>query len=159
MILWSLGNESGYGSNHDALAGWIRRADPSRPLHYEGAIMQATASNRRSMPNWIGGGLQAATSSARCTRRSRRSASTARDGVGDRPLIMCEYSHAMGNSNGSLADYWDDDHVDAGSAGRVHLGVEGPRAAAELPDGSIATRLRRPVRRHAATTATSSPTG
>jgi len=30
-----------------------------------------------------------------------------REGAGDRPLIMCEYSHAMGNSNGSLADYWD----------------------------------------------------
>ena len=39
IILWSLGNESGYGAAHEALAGWIRRYDPSRPLHYEGAIM------------------------------------------------------------------------------------------------------------------------
>lgn len=38
IILWSLGNETGYGANHYALAGWIRRADSSRPLHYEGAI-------------------------------------------------------------------------------------------------------------------------
>ena len=38
IIAWSLGNESGYGPNHDAAAGWVRRADPSRPLHYEGAI-------------------------------------------------------------------------------------------------------------------------
>ena len=38
VILWSLGNESGYGSNHDALAGWIRHDDPTRPLHYEDAI-------------------------------------------------------------------------------------------------------------------------
>ena len=38
VIIWSLGNESGYGVNLDALAGWIRRADPSRPLHYEDAI-------------------------------------------------------------------------------------------------------------------------
>ena len=38
MILWSLGNESGYGDNHEAAAGWLRRYDPSRPLHYEGAI-------------------------------------------------------------------------------------------------------------------------
>jgi beta-galactosidase len=36
VIMWSLGNESGYGVNHDALAGWIRAVDPSRPLHYEG---------------------------------------------------------------------------------------------------------------------------
>jgi beta-galactosidase len=38
IIAWSLGNESGYGANHDAAAGWVRRTDPSRPLHYEGAI-------------------------------------------------------------------------------------------------------------------------
>jgi beta-galactosidase len=40
VILWSLGNESGYGAAHDALAAWIRRVDPSRPLHYEGALME-----------------------------------------------------------------------------------------------------------------------
>jgi beta-galactosidase len=33
VIAWSLGNESGYGPNHDAAAGWVRRYDPSRPLH------------------------------------------------------------------------------------------------------------------------------
>src|SRR5439155_12399009 len=38
VILWSLGNESGYGPNHDAAAAWLRRYDASRPLHYEGAI-------------------------------------------------------------------------------------------------------------------------
>ena len=38
VIVWSLGNESGYGPNHDAAAGWVRARDPSRPLHYEGAI-------------------------------------------------------------------------------------------------------------------------
>ena len=38
VIFWSLGNESGYGPNHDAAAGWVRGRDPSRPLHYEGAI-------------------------------------------------------------------------------------------------------------------------
>ncbi len=38
VIAWSLGNESGYGDNHDALAGWIRSNDPSRPLHYEDAV-------------------------------------------------------------------------------------------------------------------------
>ena len=37
VIVWSLGNESGYGPNHDAMAGWIRSFDPTRPLHYEGA--------------------------------------------------------------------------------------------------------------------------
>ena len=38
VIEWSLGNESGHGPNHDAAAAWLRDYDPSRPLHYEGAI-------------------------------------------------------------------------------------------------------------------------
>lgn len=38
IIVWSLGNESGYVPHHDAMAGWIRHRDPSRPLHYEAAI-------------------------------------------------------------------------------------------------------------------------
>ncbi len=50
VIMWSLGNESGYGANHDALAGWIRRTDPSRPLHYEGAVFH---------DGWVDGGLPA----------------------------------------------------------------------------------------------------
>ena len=47
IILWSLGNESGHGANHDAAAGWVRRADPSRPLHYEGAIRFDWGSDQR----------------------------------------------------------------------------------------------------------------
>ena len=48
VICWSLGNESGYGPNHDATAGWIRGRDPSRPLHYEGAIKFDWAGGRRA---------------------------------------------------------------------------------------------------------------
>jgi beta-galactosidase len=98
VIAWSLGNEAGYGPNHDALAGWIRSTDASRPLHYEGAVFH---------DGWIAGGLAA--SDLVCPMYPTIDAIEAygRSGDGDRPLIMCEYSHAMGNSNGSLADYWD----------------------------------------------------
>jgi len=98
VIMWSLGNESGYGANHDALAGWIRRTDPTRPLHYEGAVFHR---------GWVDGGL--ASSDVVCPMYPTIDAieEYGRSGLGDRPLIMCEYSHAMGNSNGSLADYWD----------------------------------------------------
>ena len=48
VILWSLGNESGYGPNHDAAAGWARARDPSRPLHYEGAIARDWSGGRRA---------------------------------------------------------------------------------------------------------------
>ena len=94
VIMWSLGNESGYGRNHDALAGWIREADPSRPLHYEDAIRQR---------GWHDGGRHA--TDVVCPMYPTIADIAAYEG--DRPLIMCEYSHAMGNSNGSLADYWD----------------------------------------------------
>ena len=106
IIIWSLGNESGWGSNHEAGAGWLRDYDPSRPLHYEGAMHPK---NTRQM-------------SARLD--SLCQGKTVTDIVGPmypqielitdfvkyredpRPLIMIEYSHAMGNSNGSLSDYW-----------------------------------------------------
>ena len=98
VVLWSLGNESGYGSNHDALAGWIRDADPTRPLHYEDAVRIA---------GWVDGGRAATDVTCPMYPEIEAIAAYGRDGAGDRPLIMCEYSHAMGNSNGSLADYWD----------------------------------------------------
>ncbi len=104
IIVWSLGNESGYGAAHDAMAGYLRHYDPTRPLHYEGAVMgdlHADASctdivcpmypSIEAIVEWSD------SAPARAAASGRRA---------DRPLIMCEYSHAMGNSNGSLADYW-----------------------------------------------------
>ncbi len=115
IILWSLGNESGYGSNHDALAGWIRRVDPSRPLHYEGAIMHGDGTHpMRGMQNWVDGGLVASDIVCPMYPQIEAIRQYGADGFGQRPMILCEYSHAMGNSNGSLADYWD---VITGTAG------------------------------------------
>ena len=96
VILWSLGNESGYGVNHDAAAAWLRRFDPSRPLHYEGAIRFGWASDQP-------------VSDITCPMYPPISAivAHARSGTQRHPLIMCEFSHAMGNSNGTLAEYWD----------------------------------------------------
>jgi beta-galactosidase len=99
IIAWSLGNESGYGAHHDAMAGFIRHRDPSRLLHYEGAITW----------DWQTG--QSATDLI-CPMypQIEKMVKWARDRQAPdqrRPLIMCEYSHAMGNSNGSLGDYFD----------------------------------------------------
>lgn len=99
IILWSLGNESGYGPNHDAAAGWVRRADPSRPLHYEGAI------SRWNGESWEGGHR---VTDVVCPMYSPISSIVewAETTTDYRPMILCEYSHAMGNGNGSLSDYW-----------------------------------------------------
>ncbi len=110
IIIWSLGNESGYGAIHDAAAAWIRRYDPSRPLQYEGPFMhdlfaEAPVSDIvcpmyspiSEITRWA-------------AERVAEPGDSATPGVGSldhrRPLILCEYSHAMGNSNGSIADYW-----------------------------------------------------
>ncbi|MGH2345124.1 MAG: glycoside hydrolase family 2 TIM barrel-domain containing protein, partial [Chloroflexota bacterium] len=100
VIVWSLGNESGYGVNHDAAAGHVRSLDPTRPLHYEGAI------SRKGGEDWEGG--RTATDLI-CPMYAPIAdiVAWAESKTDDpRPLILCEYSHAMGNSNGSLADYW-----------------------------------------------------
>lgn len=101
IIIWSLGNESGHGSTHDALYSWIKSADPSRPVQYEGGGADTAATDiicpmyarvdqdqpfpavpKWSIKKWIG--LPDET----------------------RPLILCEYAHAMGNSLGGFDRYW-----------------------------------------------------
>jgi len=96
VIAWSLGNESGYGANHEAAAAWVRRVDPTRPLHYEGAIRF----------DWTAG---ASVTDIVCPMYPSVAALVehATSGRQRGPLIMCEFSHAMGNSNGTLAEYWD----------------------------------------------------
>ena len=95
VICWSLGNESGYGPNHDATAGWVRGRDPSRPLHYEGAIRFDWAGGRRA-------------SDIVCPMYPELDdiVAWAEEGDHPRPMILCEFSHAMGNSNGGLSDYF-----------------------------------------------------
>jgi beta-galactosidase len=95
IIAWSLGNESGYGANHDAMAGYIRGYDPSRPIHYEGALEW----------NWY---KDHPATDLICPMYPsvEEIVKWAKSGHGNRPLIMCEYAHAMGNSSGNLAEYW-----------------------------------------------------
>lgn len=95
VIIWSLGNESDYGANHDAAAAWIRADDPTRPVQYEGAVKD----------DW---GAGSAGSDIVCPMYAsiEQLVGYATGAAPTRPLIQCEYSHAMGNSNGSLADYW-----------------------------------------------------
>ena len=106
VVMWSLGNESGAGFNHEAAAAYVRKFDPSRPLHYEGAIR----------PYWT---ANHALTDVVCPMYPSIDAiiSYAKSTVGTRPLIMCEYSHAMGNSNGTLAEYWQAIHTLPGLQG------------------------------------------
>ncbi|MEG3134240.1 beta-galactosidase [Rouxiella sp. T17] len=101
IIIWSLGNESGHGSSHDALYSWIKSTDPTRPVQYEGGGANSAATDiicpmyarvdqdqpfpavpKWSIKKWIGMPDET------------------------RPLILCEYAHAMGNSLGGFDKYW-----------------------------------------------------
>jgi beta-galactosidase len=106
IIIWSLGNESGIGYNHHAMYQWTKLKDPTRPVQYEGGGANTAATDiivpmysrvnsdvtdpvdpsvtpKFGIKKWIG--LPNET----------------------RPLILCEYAHAMGNSLGSFDKYWD----------------------------------------------------
>ena len=102
VIVWSLGNESGVGANHAAMAGYIRYRDPSRLVHYEGAIYSPfykTKPNRNQFLTDIVGPMYPPV---------EKLYEWSRIAKGDpRPYIMCEFSHAMGNSNGELKDYFE----------------------------------------------------
>ncbi len=101
IIIWSLGNESGHGSTHDALYRWVKSSDTTRPVQYEGGGANTAATDiicpmyarvdqdqpfaavpKWSLKKWIGLPEE------------------------NRPLILCEYAHAMGNSLGGFARYW-----------------------------------------------------
>jgi beta-galactosidase len=105
VIVWSLGNESGYGPNHDALAGWLRSYDPGRPLHYEGAMRPEWGQGRHDLES-VKRGRAASDIVSTMYPPIELLEDWARTTEDERPFIICEYSHAMGNSNGSLADYW-----------------------------------------------------
>jgi len=105
VIIWSLGNESGLGANHHAMYQWVKQNDPTRLVQYEGGGADSAATDiicpmysrvekdqvyppdpsvtpKYAIKKWIG--LPGET----------------------RPLILCEYAHAMGNSLGSFDKYW-----------------------------------------------------
>jgi beta-galactosidase len=105
VILWSLGNESGDGENHSAAAAWLRRLDPGRPLNYEGAIRPEGGQGAFTLES-LNRGRDLTDIISPMYPPLDLIVDFVKYREDDRPLIMIEYSHAMGNSNGSLADYW-----------------------------------------------------
>ena len=95
VIIWSLGNEAGDGHNFLNGYKWIKERDNTRPVQYERAE-QSTNTTERHTDIW-------------CPMYARieHIEAYAKDAKNDRPLILCEYVHSMGNSTGNLQDYWD----------------------------------------------------
>lgn len=89
VIIWSLGNEAGDGVNFEETSAWIHGRDPSRPVHYERAEQRPHTDIVAPMYATVESLVKYAETHT------------------DRPLILCEYAHAMGNSVGNLYKYWD----------------------------------------------------
>lgn len=88
VVMWSLGNEAGNGSNFEQMASYIRTADPSRPIHYQhmnevADIMSYMYPNVNFLTDAVN------------------------DPAIDKPIILCEFVHSMGNSTGNMAEYMD----------------------------------------------------
>ena len=89
VIVWSLGNESGYGVNFEKAYDWVKACDPTRPAQYERGGYDSKTDIY--CPMYIG---------------YEESESYCKSN-GTKPYIQCEYAHAMGNSEGGFKEYWD----------------------------------------------------
>ncbi len=89
IIVWSLGNEAGYGPNFEKCYDWIKAYDPTRPVQYERAEHDGKTDIFCPMYYYYDD----------CVKYAQ--------GDNPRPLIQCEYAHAMGNSMGGFKEYWD----------------------------------------------------
>ncbi len=89
IIIWSLGNEAGYGPNFERAYDWVKKVDTTRPVQYE----QAKQNGKTDIfcPMYY--------DYKNCEKYAQ--------GDNPRPLIQCEYAHAMGNSMGGFKEYWD----------------------------------------------------
>ena len=96
VVIWSLGNESGYGKNLIDAGKWTKEYDPTRPVHYEGAT-------------WAPPGIENDQSCLDMVSRMYPTVETIKKYLADptsvKPFILCEFVHAMGNGPGDIEDY------------------------------------------------------
>jgi beta-galactosidase len=93
VIIWSLGNEAFYGVNQKAMSAYGKKVDPGRLIHYEGDVNAETA----DMYSYMYPQLD------RLIRLAKEEG--VKDGKFEKPIVLCEYAHAMGNGPGWLEDY------------------------------------------------------
>jgi beta-galactosidase len=94
IIIWSLGNEAFYGQNHKAMYDWAKAHDPTRLVHYEGDQKAVSA----DMYSYMYPSVERLIDLA-------KTEGVAEDGSYEKPIVLCEYAHAMGNGPGWLEDY------------------------------------------------------
>lgn len=93
VVMWSIGNEAGYGANHDAMAQWIAERDPSRMIQYERTVQLEKTPEVFGVISHM---YDQIAKVKECLEKEEM-----------RPYFLCEYSHAKGVSPGDVHDYWE----------------------------------------------------
>ena len=120
VVIWSLGNEAAYGRNFEAAAAWIKSYDSTRLVHYESALYPPTLEGKITYDDGIRGRSYAP--HLELTENGRKIDYSNLDFYsrmyptiaeceeylekGDKPMMLCEFIHAMGNGPGDIEDYW-----------------------------------------------------
>ena len=139
IVMWSMGNESGYGPNFAAISAWLHDFDPTRPVHYEGAqgaggepdpktVDVISRFYTRVKQEYLNPGIP---------ERWERLLEIAERTNDNRPVMTSEYAHSMGNALGNFKEYWDEIYSNPRMLGGFIWDWVDQGIYKTLPDGRI----------------------
>ena len=120
VVMWSMGNESGYGPNFAAISAWLHDFDPTRPVHYEGVqgvdgapdpvtVDVISRFYTRLKQDYLNPGIPEGEDKERAENaRWKRLLEIAERDNDNRPVMTSEYAHSMGNALGNFQEYWNE---------------------------------------------------
>lgn len=149
IIMWSMGNESGYGPNFAAISAWLHDFDPTRPVHYEGAqgaggepdpktVDVISRFYTRVKQEYLNPGIAEGEDKERAENaRWERLLEIAERTNDNRPVMTSEYAHSMGNALGNFKEYWDEIYSNPRMLGGFIWDWVDQGIYKTLPDGRI----------------------
>ena len=149
IVMWSMGNESGYGPNFAAISAWLHDFDPTRPVHYEGAQGAGGESDPKTVDvisrfytrvkqEYLNPGIAEGEDKERAENaRWERLLDIAERTNDNRPVMTSEYAHSMGNALGNFKEYWDEIYSNPRMLGGFIWDWVDQGIYKTLPDGRI----------------------
>ena len=149
IVMWSMGNESGYGPNFAAISAWLHDFDPTRPVHYEGAqgaggepdpktVDVISRFYTRVKQEYLNPGIAEGEDKERAENaRWERLLEIAERTNDNRPVMTSEYAHSMGNALGNFKEYWDEIYSNPRMLGGFIWDLVDQGIYKTLPDGRI----------------------
>lgn len=149
IVMWSMGNESGYGPNFAAISAWLHDFDPTRPVHYEGAqgaggepdpktVDVISRFYTRVKQEYLNPGIAEGEDKERAENaRWERLLEIAERINDNRPVMTSEYAHSMGNALGNFKEYWDEIYSNPRMLGGFIWDWVDQGIYKTLPDGRI----------------------